>query len=50
MAGAVLGAIVAGMVDDDNSNRRHTTPNYDYSDDYNGCHGMGCLVDDLDTD
>lgn len=48
VAGAVLGAIVAGVVDDRNSNRHHTTSNYDYSDDYNGCHGVGCLVDNPD--
>lgn len=47
VVGAVLGAIVAGMADDQ-TDRRHTTSNYDNNDDYNGCHGVGCLVDDPD--
>ena len=49
VAGAVLGAIVAGMAgSDSDTEKRHTTSNYDYNDDYNGCHGVGCLVDDPD--
>ena len=49
-AGAVLGAIVQGMADDHKHNRRHTTSNYARSSGYNGCHGVGCLVDNPDDE
>lgn len=45
VAGAVLGAIVEGMVADSGHKRHHTTSNHRDSDDYNGCHGIGCTVD-----
>jgi hypothetical protein len=48
VAGAVLGALLEGMTDDHKAKRRHTTSNYAPSDDYNGCHGVGCLVDNPD--
>lgn len=47
-AGAVLGALVEGMTQDRQSNRHHTTTNYIYQGGDNGCHGVGCLVDDPD--
>jgi len=49
-AGVVLGAIVEGMADDHKQNRQHTTSNYVRSSDYNGCHGVGCLVDNPDEE
>lgn len=45
VAGAVLGAIIDGMVTDNKHGHRHTTSNYNHSDQYNGCHGVGCRVD-----
>ncbi len=48
VTGAVLGAIVQGMADDHKHNRQHTTSNYAASSGYNGCHGVGCLVDNPD--
>lgn len=45
VAGAVLGAIIDGMLSDRKSDHRHTTSNYIPSNDYNGCHGVGCMVD-----
>lgn len=48
VAGAVLGAIVEGMAEDKKSNRHHTASNYAPGDGYNGCHGVGCLVDNPD--
>lgn len=48
-AGAVLGAILEGMVDDKKHSHRHTTSNYRAEDSYNGCHGIGCKVDNPDT-
>jgi hypothetical protein len=48
VAGAVLGAIVEGMAQDKKSNRHHTTSNYAPGSGYNGCHGVGCLVDNPD--
>jgi hypothetical protein len=46
VAGAVLGALVEGMADDHKRGRHHTTSNYREDSGYNGCHGVGCLVDD----
>jgi len=48
VAGAVLGALVQGMVDNREQNHRHTTSNYRDDSGYNGCHGVGCLVDNPD--
>lgn len=51
VAGAVLGALVAGMADNhDHSKHKHTTSNYTYSGGYSGCHGVGCFVDNPDND
>lgn len=49
VAGAVLGAIIAGAATD--KDRRHTTSNVDYSRQpaYSGCHGIGCRVDNPDN-
>jgi Protein of unknown function (DUF3011). len=49
VAGAVLDAIVDGMLDDRKHDRRHTTTNYIPSSGYNGCHGVGCVVDNPDA-
>ena len=49
-AGAVLGALAEGMVQDTRNNRHHTTTNYVYQNTYNGCHGVGCLVDNPDQE
>ncbi|KAB2757308.1 DUF3011 domain-containing protein [Brucella anthropi] len=49
VAGAVLGAIVEGMLTDHPKKRHHTTSNYRDTDDYNGCHGIGCNVDRPDN-
>ncbi len=49
-AGAVLGALVEGMADDNRHRRAHTTSNYRREDSYNGCHGIGCMVDIPDDD
>jgi hypothetical protein len=48
VAGAVLGALIAGAAAD--KDRRHTTSNVDYSRTitYSGCHGVGCTVDNPD--
>ncbi|KQZ14464.1 MULTISPECIES: DUF3011 domain-containing protein [unclassified Mesorhizobium] len=48
VAGAVLGAIIEGMADDKKHGHRHTTSNYRADDKYNGCHGIGCKVDNPD--
>ncbi|WP_182506199.1 DUF3011 domain-containing protein [Brucella anthropi] len=45
VGGAVLGAIVEGMITDSRHKHRHTTSNHRHSDEYNGCHGIGCTVD-----
>lgn len=49
VAGAVLGAIIAGAAE--GKDRRHTTSNVDYdrSPAYSGCHGIGCKVDNPDA-
>ncbi|OIS90807.1 DUF3011 domain-containing protein [Brucella cytisi] len=49
VAGAVLGAILGGLADSDRKGHQHTTSNFDYNDSgYNGCHGVGCMVDNPD--
>lgn len=49
VTGAVVGALIEGMAEDDRHKRRHTTSNYRDDDGYNGCHGVGCLVDNPDV-
>ncbi|WP_273728508.1 DUF3011 domain-containing protein [Brucella gallinifaecis] len=49
VGGAVLGALIEGMAQDQH-NRRHTTSNYRADDGYNGCHGVGCMVDNPDEE
>lgn len=46
VAGAVIGALVEGMAQE--SHHHHTTSNYRDQGGYNGCHGIGCTVDDPD--
>jgi hypothetical protein len=48
VGGAVLGALIEGMAEDQNRKHHHSTSNYNKLDGYNGCHGTGCLVDDPD--
>ncbi len=48
--GAVLGGLIEGMAQDKRNNHRHTTTNYIYRNEYNGCHGAGCLVDNPDQE
>lgn len=48
VAGAVLGALVEGLAQDNHGKHHHTTSNYRYDDGYNGCHGVGCRVDNPD--
>src|SRR5690606_3030465 len=48
VGGIVLDALIRGMTDDHRNDRRHTTSNYAYDGGYNGCHGVGCMVDDPD--
>ncbi|HRP78413.1 MAG TPA: DUF3011 domain-containing protein [Aquamicrobium sp.] len=50
VAGAVLGAIIDDMAHESRSQRHHTTTNYAESSGYNGCHGIGCVVDDPDEE
>lgn len=50
VAGAVLGALIEGMAESGKHNRRHTASNYNYQSGYNGCHGVGCFVDNPDDD
>lgn len=49
-AGAVLGAIIAGVAEDNKHKRHHTTSNYRDDGGYNGCHGIGCTVDNPDDE
>ncbi len=49
-AGAVLGAIIAGVAEDDKHKHHHTTSNYRDHDGYNGCHGIGCTLDNPDDE
>lgn len=46
VAGVVIGALVDGMTQ--GSHHQHTTSNYRDAGGYNGCHGIGCAVDDPD--
>lgn len=48
VAGAVLGAIIEGIAEDDKHKHHHTTSNYHDDGGYNGCHGIGCTVDNPD--
>jgi hypothetical protein len=48
VGGAILGALVEGMAEDANRKHHHTTSNYRPDGGYNGCHGVGCMVDDPD--
>jgi DUF3011 family protein len=53
VAGAVIGAILAGAASESSQkDRRHTTSNvrHDSSSNYSGCHGVGCMVDNPDRD
>ena len=47
-AGAVLGALIEGIVDDQKHDRQHTTSNRHHDIGYSGCHGVGYLVDNPD--
>lgn len=47
VAGAVIGALIEGMADE-HATRHHTTSNYRDDGGYNGCHGIGCMVDNPD--
>lgn len=47
VAGAVLGALIQGMTEDQ-GRHHHTTSNHRDAGGYNGCHGVGCLVDNPD--
>lgn len=47
VGGAILGALIEGMAEDHHK-RRHTTSNYLPDNRYNGCHGIGCRVDNPD--
>lgn len=51
-AGAVIGAILGGAISDSHKGHRHSTSNVDYdrSDRYSGCHGIGCRVDNPTRD
>ncbi len=49
-AGAVLGALVEGMAQDNHRKHSHATSNYRYDSGYSGCHGVGCMVDNPDDD
>lgn len=48
VAGVVIDALVSGLADSGKHNHRHATSNYRDSGDYNGCHGVGCMVDNPD--
>lgn len=48
VAGAVVGALIEGMASGSEGRHRHATSNYHYDDGYNGCHGIGCKVDNPD--
>jgi hypothetical protein len=49
-AGLVLGALIAGASSDRHEGHKHTTSNWNSTGDYSGCHGIGCKVDDPDSD
>ena len=46
VAGVVIGALLDGMT---HEHHRHTTSNVRPDDGYNGCHGIGCVVDKPET-
>lgn len=58
VAGLVVAALIGAAVEDsaNKRNKKHSTSNNEYSNprrtssksDYDGCHGVGCLVDNLD--
>ncbi|MHC1551508.1 DUF3011 domain-containing protein [Phyllobacterium sp. K27] len=48
IAGAVLGALIEGMAEGNKHKRHHSTSNYRDREGYNGCHGIGCAVDNPD--
>lgn len=52
VAGAVLGAILLGAMSDSHKDHQHSTSNvnHDSMGRYNGCHGIGCTVDNPDRD
>lgn len=50
IGGAVLGAIIAGAAGNDHHAHSHTTTNYTYNNNYSGCHGIGCKVDNPDDE
>jgi len=47
VGGVVLGAILESLASDSHK-KSHTTSNYNKSNEYNGCHGIGCQVDNPD--
>lgn len=51
VAGAVLGAILLGAASESHKQHVHSTSNVDYDrmGRYNGCHGLGCKVDNPDA-
>lgn len=48
VAGAVLGALIEGMADEGEKKHHHHTSNRHDDGGYNGCHGIGCEVDNPD--
>ncbi|MFB9948576.1 DUF3011 domain-containing protein [Rhizobium puerariae] len=48
IGGAVLGALIEGMTEDHHEKHSHSTSNNRYEKGYNGCHGIGCQVDNPD--
>ncbi|MBP1843702.1 hypothetical protein J2046_001958 [Rhizobium petrolearium] len=48
VAGAVLGAILEGLADEGEKKHQHHTSNHHDGGGYNGCHGIGCKVDNPD--
>ncbi|WP_083347333.1 DUF3011 domain-containing protein [Rhizobium sp. LCM 4573] len=49
VAGAVLGSIIEGIAEDSKHKHHHTTSNFIDDDGFNGCHGIGCTVDNPDS-
>ena len=45
VAGAVLGALIAGAAAEHHKDHQHSTSNARHHDGYSGCHGIGCSVD-----
>lgn len=49
VGGLVLGALIGAVAADGGKKKHHSTSNYDGSSHkYNGCHGVGCMVDNPD--